>query len=129
MVGVRSAATLRGAVLRTTNPGIGVMIVTTGLMIDAMIGHIIMMRIVGVMMVGAARIINVLVKRTPLGVLAMRFSLLLSVDVEVRRLKGVLLEVEALLLQDPLPVDRQQPREVLRGLGELAMARLLHLGS
>ena len=81
------------------------------------------------MMVGAARIIDNLVKRTPLGVQATKFSLLLSVDLRVWGLKGILLEVEALLLQDPLPVNRQQPREVLRGLGELAMARLPHLGS
>ena len=80
-------------------------------------------------MVGAARIIDDVVKRTPVGVQATRFSLLLSVGLRARGLKGDLLEVEALLLQDPLPVDRQQPREVLRGLGELATERLLHLGS
>ena len=98
MVGMRSTATLREVVLCMTNPEMGVIIVTTGLMIDAIIGLIIMMGIVGVMMVGAARIINDLVKRTPLGVLAMRFSLLLSVDLGVRGLKGVLLDVKALLL-------------------------------
>ena len=41
MVSMRSAVTLRGAVLRTTNPGIGIIIVMTVLMIDRMmIGHI-----------------------------------------------------------------------------------------
>ena len=128
MVGMRSAVTLSGAILCRINRGIGVIPVTTGLMIGATIGHVVMTGIVGVMMVGAARIINDLVKRTPLEVQATRLSLLLSVDLGVRGLKGVLLEVKALLLQDPLPVERQQPQEVLRGLGELATARLPHLG-
>ena len=82
--GMRSAAILRDVVLPTTNPDMGISIATTDLMIDTMIGLIIMMGIVGVMMVGAARTLEDLVMCLPLGDLVMMFSLSLRVDLGVQ---------------------------------------------
>ena len=69
-----------------------------------------------------------LVMSLPLGGLVMMFSMVSSVDLGVGGPKGLMLWVEALLLQDPVLVDYQQPRGVLRGNRELAMAKLPHLG-
>ena len=60
--------------------------------------------------------------------LAIRFSLVLHVLLGEQGLKGILVGVEALLLQDPLPVDHQQPQGILRRLRELVVAGPPHLG-
>ena len=46
MVGMRIAVTVMVTVLRTTNPGIGAILATTGHLVDVMIGHVIMTGIV-----------------------------------------------------------------------------------
>ena len=128
-VSMRSVLLVMRLILYTTSPGMTVTIAMTGLVIGAMIGPVQVMEIVGVLMVGAVRNLDDLVKSPPLGGLAMMSSMSLDVVLGVRGLKDALLEVEALLLQDPVPVDRQQPPGVLRQMRELAMARLPHIGA
>ena len=62
--------------------------------------------------------------------LVMRSSSVLSVEPGERGLKGVLLRVEALELQDPEPLGNSlQPWRVSKGTKKLAVARLLLIGA
>ena len=57
-------------------------------------------------------------------------SLVQCVELEVQWLEGILARVEALLLQDPVPLEHShQPQRGLKGMMELAKAGLPHLGA
>ena len=113
-------------ILYTTSLEVAVTIVMTGPVIDATIGPVLMIGIVGGQMVEAVRSLGDLglVKSPPLRGLAMRSSLSMTLDVILWALgaTGVLVGVEALLSKDPLPVVAQQPRGILRRQGILAKA-------
>ena len=85
----------------------------TGLMNDEMIGPVLMIGIVRDQMVEALRSLDDLglIKRLPHGGLEMRSLLFETLDVILGALgaTGVLVGVEALLREDPLPVVVQQP--------------------
>ena len=115
---MRSVLLVRSHILYTTSLEVAVTIMMTGPVIDAMIGPVLVMGIVGVLMVEALRSLDDLdlFKSPPLGGLTMMSLLFMTLDVILwsRGPKGVLLEVEALLHGDPLPVVVQQPWEILR---------------
>ena len=116
-------------ILDTTSPGKGITIVTTGQVTDMAIGVIIMMMIAGAMREETVRLAGGLGVMAPREPIVMKSSPILSGDLEVQGLKGILIEVKALLHQGPLQVGHsQQPRGVLRVLEEIAKAGLLHLG-
>ena len=103
-----------------------VALVMIGLMTDEMIGPVLVMGIVRDLMVEAVRILGIidLVKSLPHGGLEMRSLLSMILDVILGALEaiGILVEVEALQREDPLPVVALQPREVLRQQRILAKA-------
>ena len=114
MVGISSLLLIEMPILYTTILEVAITIVMTGLMIDTTTGPIHVMGIVRVLMIVAVISQDDLVKSLPIGGLAMRFSMAQDVVLGVRGLKGALVEVEALLCMDPLPVVAWQPRVVLR---------------
>ena len=125
---MRSVLLVVSRILYTTSLEAAVAIVMTGLMIDATIGHVLVMGIIGVLMVEAVRSLGDLglVKSPPHRGLAMMslLSMTLYVILGARGPKGILVRVEALLHGDPLPVVVQQPRVILRRQRELAMVGL-----
>ena len=128
MDGMTSAMLLMDVVLDTTNLEMAIIIMMSGPVIDTMIGQIIVMGIVGAMRVGTAKMVGELSVILLLDDLATRSFMVLCVDPGERGFKGILVGVRALLLQDPVPVDQQQPQGILRRLRELPMAGLPHLG-
>ena len=116
MVGIRRVLLIMRVILYTTSPGMSVTIAMTGLVIGATIGPVLVMEIVGVLMVGAVRSLDDLVKSPPLGGLATRSSLFMILDVSLGALgaAGILVAVESLQHGDSLPVVALQPRGTLR---------------
>ena len=115
---MRSVLLIVRGILYMTGVEANVAIVTTGLMIDATIGPILVMGIVGDQMVEAVRSLDNLdlVRRPPLGGLATMSSLCTILDVSLGALgaTGDLVGVKALQCEDPLPVVVLQPRVILR---------------
>ena len=91
-------------------------------------GVMIMMVIVGAMRDGTVRMAEGLIGLSPREHIAMNSLAILFRELKVRGPQGVLTGVEALLLQDPVPVGHShQPQGVLRVMEGLARARLIHL--
>ena len=128
MVGTRSVLLAVSLILYTTSLEVAVIIAMTGPVIDATIGPVLVMENVGVLMVEAVMSLDDLVKSPSRGGLAIMSSMTQDVVLGVRGPKGALVEVEALLHIDPLPVVAQQPRVVLRRQRELAKAGLPLIG-
>ena len=116
-VGMRSVLLSVSRILYMTSLDATVAIVTTGLIINATIGPVLVMGISGVQMVEAVRSLGDLdlVKSPPHGGLEMMSLLSMTLDVILgaQGATGVLVGVEALLHKDPLPVVVRQPRGIL----------------